>query len=234
MIGIGLGFIGDITLRGLDHLERCDNVYLDGYTSVGVDPKKLSKFYKKEVVVLERHEVETKPKFIDEAKKKDVAFLVYGSVFSATTHIDVYLRAKKKKVDVVVIENASILNAIGITGLSLYNFGRVISIPFDLAAKSPIQHFDENESIGLHTLFLLDLDPFNKKFLGVDQACDYLIKNGVKNKALVCARIGSEDFMIKYGSLGVLRKIDFGDPPYCIIIPGRMHFVEEEALKAWK
>jgi diphthamide biosynthesis methyltransferase len=29
-------------------------------------------------------------------------------------------------------------------------------------------------------------------------------------------------------------KEDFGPPPHCLIIPGRLHFIEEEALAQWQ
>jgi diphthamide biosynthesis methyltransferase len=29
---------------------------------------------------------------------------------------------------------------------------------------------------------------------------------------------------------GAIKKEDFGKPPHCLIIPGKLHFMEEEAL----
>ncbi|MEK9207878.1 MAG: MGMT family protein, partial [Patescibacteria group bacterium] len=39
--------------------------------------------------------------------------------------------AKKLGISTKIIHNASIINAIGITGLQLYKFGKVSSIPFE-------------------------------------------------------------------------------------------------------
>ena len=85
----------------------------------------------------------------------------------------------------------------------------------------------------MHTLFLLDLDPKSKRFLTINEACDYLLRNKVKKETLVvgCARLGFENFKIKKGTLDSLRKEDFGEAPYCLIIPGKLHFIEEEALE---
>lgn len=75
------------------------------------------------------------------AKVENVAFLVIGDPFGATTHTDLVLRARQEEIpgpsfylptfptlpnsSVEVIHNASIMNACGACGLQLYNFGQV-------------------------------------------------------------------------------------------------------------
>jgi len=54
---------------------------------------------------------------IEKAKTEEVAFCVVGDPFSATTHSDLFLRCRKEGVNVEVIPNASIITAMGITGL---------------------------------------------------------------------------------------------------------------------
>lgn len=49
----------------------------------------------------------------------DVVLLVVGDPFSATTHTDLFLRAKQAKIPCQVIHNASIVNAIGCCGLQV-------------------------------------------------------------------------------------------------------------------
>ena len=49
---------------------------------------------------------------------------------SATTHSDLLLRAKEMNIEVGVVHNASIMNAISCCGLQLYRFGEAVSIPF--------------------------------------------------------------------------------------------------------
>ena len=63
---------------------------------------------------------------MDESKDLEIAFLVVGDPFGATTHSDLVLRAKEKGVKVSVVHNASIMSAVGCCGLQLYNFGFVI------------------------------------------------------------------------------------------------------------
>ena len=48
-----------------------------------------------------------------------------------------------------------------------------------------------------------------------------------------CARLGGDDFVVKKGTLEELKGFDFGKPPHCLIVPGKMHFMEEEILELW-
>ena len=238
LIGIGLTY-KDLSVRALETIKKCNVVYLENYTSfMDVKKQDLEKLFKKKIILADREFVENKTKeILEEAKKKNVAFLVIGDVFSATTHIDLFLRAKKRKIKVEVVYNASILNAVGITGLEVYKFGKITSIPFENKnIKTPVEVYEMNRKNNLHTLFLLDLDPIKDKYLSIKEAVEYLIKNGVNEDVfgVGCARIGSKDFVIKYNKLKELMKINFGKPPYCLIIPGKLHFIEEEALGLWK
>ena len=93
-----------------------------------------------------------------------------------------------------------------------------------------------NKRDGLHTLFLLDLDPINGKFMSIKEAVEYLISNNADENvmAIGCARIGTNDAVIRVDSLKNLVNYEYGGAPYCIVIPGKMHFMEEDALKLWK
>lgn len=58
------------------------------------------------------------------------------------------------------IPNASILSAIGGTGLQLYNFGQTVSMVFFTDGWRPDSFYDrvrENRAAGFHTLVLLDI-----------------------------------------------------------------------------
>jgi diphthine synthase len=48
------------------------------------------------------------------------------------------------------------------------------------------------------------------------------------------ARIGSPNQKIVAGTLAQVEKMDFGKPPHCIIIPGKLHSIEEEMLALWR
>lgn len=239
LVGLGLYNIKDLTLRGIEAIRKSSLIYLEGYTSRTPSLKGLEKFFGKRIRIADRNMVETEAEqtILRDAKEKDIAFLVAGDPLCATTHIDLILRAKKLGIKTEIIHNASIISAIGTTGLSVYKFGKIVSIPFEHAhIKSPINALKENKSLGLHTLFLLDLDPFANRFLRISEAADYLIRNGVptREEALGCARIGYPDQKIVYAGLSKLKQVDFGKPPYCIVIPGELHFIEQEALERWR
>lgn len=95
---------------------------------------------------------------LDGADTVDVALLVVGDPFGATTHTDVIIRAKEMNIKYQVIHNASIMNAIGCCGLQLYNFGETISIPYWSDTWQPDSFYDKikiNRDNGFHTLCLL-------------------------------------------------------------------------------
>jgi len=233
LIGIGLNNEKDITVNGLEAIKKCDLVYLENYTSkLQVSAEKLEDFYGKKIEIAEREFVESN-NILKDAKDKNVALLIIGDVFSATTHIQLILECKKSNIEFRIINNSSILNAVGITGLELYKFGKITSIPFDNEnITAPILVLNRNVSLELHTLFLLDLDPKENKYLTINQAIQYLIKNNInKNtKAVACVALGSVNELIKYASLEVLERIKYDKFPQSLIIPGKLHFIEEEML----
>ena len=134
------------------------------------------------------------------ADTSDIAFLVVGDPFGATTHTDLILRAKEKGIKFQVVHNASIMNAIGCCGLQLYSFGETISIPYWTDSWQPDSFYDKikaNTDHGLHTLCLLDikvkeptLESLTKKkreympprFMSVSEAADQLLKIIQKKK----------------------------------------------------
>ncbi len=242
-IGLGLNNEKDITVNGLEAIKKCDFIYLENYTSVlNCSKEALEKFYGKKVTLARRNLVESDDnEIIENAKVKNVAFLVAGDPFAATTHMDLFLRARKKGVKCYVIHNASVLNAVGVTGLQLYKFGKTTSIPLENEnIEAPYDVLKGNLSLGLHTLFLLDLNPEEEKFMSVNDAIRYLLKVELKRNEKIfsektlcvgCTRIGSESQTIKAGTAKELLKLNFGKPVHCLIVPGKLHFMEEESLK---
>lgn len=90
----------------------------------------------------------------------DVAFCVVGDPYGATTHADLAARARTAGVAVRVIHNASILNAAGAAGLSLYRYGETVSLVFFTDVWKPDSFYERvaaNRARGLHTLLLLDI-----------------------------------------------------------------------------
>jgi diphthine synthase len=181
---------------------------------------------------------------LDSAKNEGVAFLVVGDVFSATTHTDLYLTAVKEGINVIVINNASILNVIGLVGLELYKYGKTTSIPFhNKDVEAPYDVVKQNKKNKLHTLLLLDIDAEHNKYMTVNEAIEYLLRVEAKRKekaftkqtkCIGVARLGGERPKIISGTAEQLLKKDFGEPLHSLIVPGELHFVEEEAIKVWE
>ena len=163
LIGLGLCNEKDITIRGLEYIKQSDYVYMEYYTSIlSIDYSKLEKYYEKKIILADREmiEIDFDKEILEKAKSSKVSLLVVGDPFSATTHIDLYLRCVHEGVKVEVVNNASILNSIGITGLSLYRFGETVSIPFFTEKWRPYSFYDKicrNYKNDLHTLILLDI-----------------------------------------------------------------------------
>ncbi|HII17144.1 TPA: diphthine synthase [Candidatus Woesearchaeota archaeon] len=236
LIGLGLFDANDISLRGLTAVKSCSLLFLEGYTSkLSCPVTELEKLYGKKVTMCDRAMVEQQGEelIVLPAKHADIAFLVIGEVFSATTHSSLFLDAKKHKVNVQVIHNASVLTAVGVTGLELYKFGRVASIPFHHAdVTSPVEVMKQNQRMGLHTLFLLDIEPSIERYMAAAEAASYLVGRGIPGdtKAVVCGALGSAAPRIRYLSLAEIKDLNVQVFPQCLIIPGRLHFMEEDML----
>ncbi|KAL3869833.1 hypothetical protein ACJMK2_042466 [Sinanodonta woodiana] len=162
LVGLGLGDAKDITVKGLEIVKKAKRVYLEAYTSIlTVGKDALEEFYGRDVILADRDMVEVdSDSILQDSKTEDIAFLVVGDPFGATTHTDLVLRARKKGIQYRVVHNASILNAVGCCGLQLYNFGETVSIVFWTDTWRPHSFYDKiaaNKSRGMHTLCLLDI-----------------------------------------------------------------------------
>lgn len=244
-IGIGLCDEKDITLKGLEIVKKADVVYLENYTSVLIEWKG-GKLYDREIIPADREMVEQKAEqsILKDAKTKEVAFLVVGDPFSATTHIDLLLRAEKIGIKTEVVHNASIISAVGATGLQVYKFGKTTSIPFssvEFQPETPYEVIKMNKKNGMHTLILLDLKKTGKKFefMNAKEGIEYLLKIEEKRKEsiftkeikiVVVERLGCKDFKVHFDIIENLLKRKFGKPLHALIVPGELHFMEEEAL----
>jgi diphthine synthase len=143
-------------------VKKSTRVYLEAYTSILMIPKeKLEEFYGREIILATRETVELEAdSILQNAQTEDVSFLVVGDPTAATTHTDLLLRAATKGIRCEVIHNASIMTALGSTGLQLYNFGQTLSLCFYTDNWKPGSWYDrleENLRLGMHTCVLLDI-----------------------------------------------------------------------------
>eukprot|EP01128_Nolandella_sp_AFSM9_P011971 TRINITY_DN8853_c0_g1_i1.p1 TRINITY_DN8853_c0_g1~~TRINITY_DN8853_c0_g1_i1.p1 ORF type:complete len:294 (-),score=70.01 TRINITY_DN8853_c0_g1_i1:111-992(-) len=259
-IGLGLGDEKDITVRGLEAVRSCSYIFLEAYTSIlGVDKEKLEAFYGKKILLADRDLVEQgAEQILEHAKDENVAFLVVGDPFGATTHTDLVIRARERDIEVQVIHNASIMNAIGVSGLQLYNFGQTVSIVFWSDSWRPDSFYDkiaQNSSLGLHTLCLLDIKVKEQsvenlargrkifeppRYMTVNQCVEQLIETEANRKGgafdpatTLCvgvSRVGQPTQKLIAGTMNELVDAEFGPPLHSFIIAGTTHDLERDYL----
>lgn len=230
IIGLGLNENG-ISQQGLEALKKCKKIYLENYTvNFPYSINELEKNIKIKVIPANREFVES-DRLIKESKKEDIALLVYGSPLTATTHISLIQDAKNNKIKYEIIYSASIFDAIAETGLQIYKFGKITSMPKWKDNFKPVSFLEiikENKKINAHSLILMDID------LEFDDAIKQLLDSGIekKEKIIICSGLGTKNSRIFYKEIKDLKNIKIRKP-YCIIIPGKMHFMEEEFLKGF-
>lgn len=228
IIGLGLDD-GEITQKGLEAVKSSEKVFVEFYTNTEtVDISELEEKTGRTIEKLSRKEVEQEDKILETAEKSDTAFLVSGDPITATTHYDIKTRAEEREIDVKVIHAPSILTSVAETGLNVYKFGRVVTLPADSNPDSIGDMIEKNLSVGLHTLVLFDID------LRAEKALEKLgkIKSDLKDgKAVVCERMNADDQEITYGEYEDLVEEDYGETPHCIVIPGDLSHKEEEFVE---
>jgi len=238
LVSIGLSSHMDLSLRAIEAARHADIVYAETYTmKLDTTPQQLGETIGRPVHPLTRGLMEEEAdKLLREAENGDVAILVGGDALTATTHISLVIDAARRGVPVKIVHGGSIITAVAETGLSLYKFGRTVTVP--LPEKGPvdtvIRTLRDNKEQGLHTLILLDLDEPRRRHLTVNQAIERLEGTGEFNMdtlLVAVARLGSENQVIRADTAMNLKTYDFGDAPHAIVAPGRLHFIEEEALK---
>jgi diphthine synthase len=247
MLGLGLTGWSSLSLEGVDLIKSAVKVYLEVYTSpVSANLKReLEKITGKKIEVVSREFIEDGRKIIEESRQGTVALLSSGDPMAATTHMDLRVRAANEGVETRVIHNASIMSAIfGETGLHTYNFGKTVTmIRSGLTLQTTVANtVFENLLRRLHTLILLEYDSASGFFLDPSVAINSLLTTEKELKQnlfdkdtflLVASRMGAYDQSIMSGRISSLKRKDFGKPPHVLIIPGRLHFTEIDALKTF-
>jgi diphthine synthase len=246
-IGLGLYDEKDISLRGLEELKEADTVFAEFYTSLmpGLSIRKLEEMAGKAVKVVSRRvlEEEEGKQILEEAEKGKVVFLVPGDPLIATTHVDLRIRAEKHEIRTRVVHGASVVSAVrGISGLQNYKYGKAVTIPFSeqgFVSETPYRVISENRERGLHTMCYLDIKTEEKRYLTIKEALQTLLelekqkkKQVITPRTLVIgvARAGSYQPVVKAGYIKEVINYDFGAPPHTLIFPGKLHFMEAEAL----
>jgi diphthine synthase len=244
-VGLGLGAKG-ITVQGIEELKAADSVYLEYYTSPHEPQlvKELERSTGTHPVIVDREFVEDGGSILSEAEKKKVALAVLGDPMIGTTHSELLARAIKRGVQTKVVHSASIASAAASSsGLQSYKFSRTVTVTRESVGKltQAYQILHENLMEGAHTLLLLEYDAKSGQGVAPPDAMAGLLlaeanfKRGViseKTFGIVLSRVGREDEEKVAGTFESLSKKDFGEPPHCVVVPGKLHFAEVEAVSA--
>jgi diphthine synthase len=249
LIGLGLHDESDITVKGLEEAKSCDILFVEFYTSTmtGLGVEKLEALIGKKISVLERSDLEEKSEeLLERAKTQKVGLLVPGDPLISTTHIHLRIEAKRMGIETRVIHNASIHSAgPSISGLQNYKFGRSATVAIPQEGFSPETPYDvikENKERGLHTLLFLDIkvEGGSRVQMTVNKAIKTLLEMEEKRKenvftpgtlCVVLGNVGSDEPVMRAGAAEEIADGDFGPTPHSLIVPGKLHFMEEEYLE---
>lgn len=244
-VGLGLGAKG-ITLEGVGEMIQADVIYLEYYTTPH-EPQLLKQVQKatgKSFTIVDREFVEDGGKILADAEERKVVLAVLGDPMIATTHNELRVRAIRRGIETRVVHSATITAAAAsASGLHSYKFSRTVTITRDAVGKltQPYHILHENLLEGAHTLLLLECDTQSGQGVSPADAIAGLLlaegnfKRGVVGEntfALVLSRLGREDAALRAGTLAELSKEEVGGPPNCIVVPGKLHFTEIEAVSA--
>ena len=244
-VGLGLGAKG-ITLEGVGEMKDADVVYLEYYTTPHEPQllKQLQKTTGKDPTVIDRQFVEEGDRILSEAESKKVVLAVLGDPMIATTHNDLRVRAIRRGIETRVVHSATIVSAAAsASGLHSYKFSRTVTVTRESVSKLAQAYHVLHENLleGAHTLLLLEYDvQAGEGVTPADALAGLLLaeanfKRGVVSEGtfgLVLSRIGREDAAMAGGTLAELSRMEAGGPPHCLVIPGKLHFTETEAVSA--
>lgn len=233
-------------MAGVDAIKASDLAYFERYTSPPSPTlvEGLEEAAGKKMVMVGREFVEDGREILQRASTSRVVLAVQGDPMIATTHNDLRVRAASRGIRTRVVHGATIpAAAASESGLHYYKFGGTITFTMKSAThhQDVYQRIHRNLLEGLHSLLLLEYDVEGNA--GVEPAfvferlldAEKNFKRDVLSEgtlAVVLERVGMRDEAAVGGSMGALKARSFGPPPHCVIIPGRLHFTEEEALAA--
>lgn len=239
-VGLGLYDEHSITIAGRNAIADADRVFVEFYTSAlsGATIDDLAAYHDVDIEELNRDQVEGDPgQILDAAEADAVVFLVAGDPMIATTHVDLRLRAHDRGIDTTIIHGVSAQTAASsLTGLQNYRFGKATTLPFEYAGTIPesvIDTIDANRNRGLHTIVYLDIRAERGDYLTADQAASRLTDTYDDLFAVAIAQAGSPTPTVAANRVSALATSSFGDPLHLLVIPGDLHHIEADALRAF-
>jgi len=201
---------------------------------------------------VKRWYIEDGREILEKATSNNVSILAYGDPLVATTYNELMIRAKRLSIDVKVIHSSSgLISLIGETGLQPYKFGKMVTMMNDPMSSITVYNtIYNNLSLGLHTLILTEYNnddgvgnfdssssPF---YLSPKKVFDLLLERegeiklanlSHKTFAIIASKIGSVNSQIISGNIDSLCTLDYEGGPNSVIIPGSLHFIEEDSIR---
>jgi len=242
-VGLGISGTRSIPIEVVKIIQKADFVYLESFTSpiYKQQEEEIKNMVNGSFKIAKRWLVEDGQEILKASKSSTVVLLSYGDPYVATTHIELRTRAKLEKIETNTIHSASaITSMIGEAGLQFYKVGRIVTIMNEKKSIiTPYTSIFKNLIQGLHSIILLEYNQDENYFLDPKDAISNLLdvekeqkRNVVNNDtfAIIASRIGFETQKIISGKFSNLLKVDFGEPPHSIIITGKLHFTESDAI----
>jgi len=243
-IGLGVSGISELSNNTISIIKNAEIIYLESFTSpISEDEKiQLKNISTGKFKIAKRWLVEDGNEILDNAKEKETVLISYGDPYIATTHLELKTRAIQDNIKTKTIHSSSIVSSlIGEVGLHYYKVGKVLTIMDDpKSIITPYNTIFDNLLNRIHSVVLLEYNEDKSFFLEPQNALSMLLDCEEKQKrkiissetfGIVASRIGKNDQRIISGNIGNLIKSKFGEPPHSIIIPGKLHFTESDAVK---
>ena len=242
-VGLGVSGPDSIPKEVEKIIQEADLVYLESFTSpiYKEHEEKIKNLVNGNFKIAKRWLVEDGQEILKAAKNYVVVLLSYGDPYIATTHIELRTRAKLEDIETKTVHSASAVTAmVGEVGLQFYKIGRIVTIMSEKKSiTTPYRIIFKNLIDGLHSIILLEYNQDENFFLDPKNAILSLLnvereqrRNVVNHDtfAVVVSRIGFKTQKIISGKFTNLLKTDFGDSPHSIIITGKLHFTESDAI----
>lgn len=249
LIFVGLGIHGALGLPfgAIGDLRSCDRLLLDSYTNpidAAAALRDLSGILDRDDITLaDRGMLEDIPGIVSLASGGCLGILVPGDVFVATTHEAIRQEALRRGVPVKVWHSSSIVTAaLERVGLHLYKLGFVGTLVKGPPQTSYRVYFGVNRALlnGQHSVILLEYDASTGDYMDVGEASKLLIdaerswRMGTfsdNRPMLVFSRLYGEGESMSLVRLSEAGSREFGGPPYTLVVPGPLHYSEEESLR---
>ncbi len=249
---VGLGLRAEhLTEQGRRALSESKTVFVEGYTSFYYP--NLREFF--DNIIHVKRSIFVNRKMLEEESGKiiwkslgegDSTLAVIGDPFIATTHNYLRTEARKKGYRTVYVPGINIFSySVGITGLFNYKFGESATIvePWgEILSTRPYEVLVENRRRDLHTFFYLDISGAGRP-MNASRAIELLLemeererKGALREKdmVIIIQHASWPDERIYYTSVDKALSMRGLSPPHSLIFPGKLHFMEEDVLEAYR